>query len=255
MRPRWSILAALCLAAAPAWAEPALPPGALALARAPDIVDRFVAAALGGATYYNFMQLPIDAERLARVADGKPLNYLDWSDLTADEPPVIERVRALTGLAPSPDPGSPAYDEAALIVRQEKPALDTPRGQVSLDPPFYVTPDALALPAAGCGSYAMSMHPLKPRELGFITIRIVEGTPAQAQQRCLALMLLRALGLMGMAETASGEAIPADADPQTMLTPQEELFLWLAYRIPVGADRDSVRKIAAERLAGLAAQP
>lgn len=242
-------LCLLVLASAPALADPAPPAGAARLAGDPALLDRFMAAAMDGPPYYNFMQLPVDAGRMARVADGQPLNYFNWSDLTAEDPPVIARVRELTGLAD--DPLEAGGDNDPLIVFEVKPSLDTPRPQISVDPPFYVQ-DPKAVPDAACGCFVMSVNPLKPREISFMTIRMVEAVPPARQQRCLAQMVLRAMGLAGLPEVASGTPVPADADPGTMLTPEEELFLWLAYRIPVGADREATRQAAARHLARLA---
>lgn len=251
MRIRLLALAAWVAAglAAPAMADAPPPDRIIALAKEPGIVDRFLAAALDGPVYYNFMQLPVDPGRLSRIADDQPMDYFSWVDMMADEPLVIARVRELTGL-PESSLDSTA-DNEPLIVYEEKPALDTPRPQLSIDPPFYVA-DAGAVPDAACGAFVMSMNPLKPREIVFMTIRMVEGTPDPQRQRCLSLMILRSLGLAGLPEVASGLPIPGDVDRETMLTAEEELFLWLAYRIPVGADRDAVRKAAVEHLAALA---
>lgn len=209
------------------------------MARRPGIVDRFLGAALGGPPYYNFMLFPIGTDRLSRVGDGVALGYFDWNDFSSVEPPVLAEIRALTGLA-----AESGADDSVLLITERGPDLK-PGGDEGklIRVPFYVAGDPDAVPAAQCAAFAMSENPLRPRELRNISIRVRADVPADQAEHCLARALLRGLGLGGLDEFASGAAGP--------LTDEEKLFLWLAYRLPIGADRETLRAGAAEILEGL----
>lgn len=245
-------LLALLLLATPARAEvPPPPPGLAALAREDGFIERFLAAALDGPPYYNPLLATVNPGRLARVADGRRLNYFAWRGFPDEEPPAIARIRALTGLGPPPEVRDPAYDEAAFMAVETQAALAArPVRGPGIAAPYYTATEPDAVPGAVCGVFAQSGSVLRPRELSDMTVHVLESAPPAAQQRCLARAALRALGLAGIGEYAGGE-LPAAADPLTLLTPEEEAFLWLLYRLPVGADRETLRAGAAGILGGL----
>jgi len=248
---RLLLAAALVLAAGPALAEPPPPAEAAHFARDPGFVERFLAAALDGPPYYNFMMAPIAADRLIRAADGQALNYFDMDDYSSDLPAALERISTLAGLAPAPDVTDPAYDAALFFAVETRERLEAkpPRGP-GIEAPFYTAADPAALPGAVCGVFALAQHPLRPREINAVTVHVLKSAPAAARERCLARVALRALGLSGLGEYADG-TLPAEARAGSLLTPEEEMFLWLAYRLPIGADRETLRAKAREILAGL----
>lgn len=229
------------------------PPGARDFARQPDILDRFLGAVLGGAPYYNLLLLPVETDRLARLPDGIALNYIFWTEMSDDEPPVLDQVRALTGLRPQPDVMDPAYDQSALLaleaVGQLKPTAEEKAKAIRL--PFYTVADPDAMRNVACGAFAQSDHLLRPRHLINMTIRQLDSAPETVRARCLAVSVLRAIGFGGYGEYAGGDPLPADLDPVSFLTAEEKFFLWLLYRLPIGADRETVKAQAEAILAGL----
>lgn len=236
-------LLALVALSASARAEAPPPAGLAGLARDAGFIDRFLAAALDGPAYFNPLLASVDPGRLARVGDGGRLNYFAWRGFPDDEPPSITRIRVLTGLGDPPDVSDPAYDDAAFFVVEARAALAAkPARGPGIEAP-YLTATAPS-PGAVCGIFVQSGDVLRPRALSAMTVHVLETAPPAAQQRCLARVALRGLGLAGIGEYAGGE-IPPDADPVTLLTPEEEAFLWLAYRLPIGADRETLRAKAA----------
>lgn len=226
----------------PAWADVPPPPGAAALARQPDIVDRFLGAALGGPDYYGFFLLPVRTDKLARVPDGYALDFMDWSEFSVEEPLVLAEIRALTGLTQSLGLTDPDVDRSVLVIIDRRDDLKSSREtDAKLKLPYYTaTP---VPPGAQCGVFAMSENPFKPRQIVNVGIRAKEGLTDAAADHCLARALLRGLGLGGLGEYASAAPGP--------LTEEEKFFLWLAYRLPIGADRETLRQMATEILAGL----
>lgn len=235
------ILALLALSA-PASAEAPPPAGLAALARDAGFIERFLAAALDGPAYFNPLLASVDPGRLARVGDGGRLNYFAWRGFPDDEPPSIARIRALTGLGGPPDVSDPAYDDAAFFVVEARAQLAAKPVRAGIEAPYLTVTGPS--PGAVCGIFVQSGHVLRPRELSAMTVHVLETAPPAAQQRCLARVALRGLGLAGIGEYGGGE-IPPDADPLTRLTPEEEAFIWLAYRLPIGADRETLRAGAA----------
>lgn len=239
------------LTAGPARADVPPPPGLARLAAEPGFVDRFMAAALDGPPYFNGLMARVDPGRLARMADAKGINYFAWRGFDDEEPPVIGRIRALTGLGENPDVSDPDYDSAVFVAVEERDVLSAnpPRGP-GIEAPFHTTTDPDVIRGAVCGVFAASENPLKPRELSAVTVHVLASAPAADKRRCLSRVLLRGFGLKGMGEYAGG-LVPADADPENLLTPEEEAFLWLAYRLPLGTEAAAMPARIAEILAGL----
>ncbi|PWR20227.1 hypothetical protein [Zavarzinia aquatilis] len=248
MRRIVSAAFALLLLTAAARAEPPPPPGLAALARDGGFVERFLAAALDGPPYYNPLLATVNPGRLARIADGRRLNYFAWRGFPDDEPASIARIRALTGLGPAPEVSEPGYDDAAFMAVETRDMLAArPVRGPGIAAPFFTASAPETVPGAVCGVFVQSGNVLRPRELSDMTVHVLATAPPAAQQRCLARAALRALGLAGIGEYADG-VLPAAADPVTLLTPEEEGFLWLLYRLPVGADRETLRAGAVDIL-------
>ncbi|MCF4165479.1 hypothetical protein L2U69_07480 [Zavarzinia compransoris] len=246
---RLLIMALLTLVCGSAFADaPPPPPGAAALARQPDIVERFLDAALGGPPYYNIFLLPVETGKLARLPDGSSLIFVNWRRLSRYQPPILDEIRSLTGIGPEPPFDSEAFDRTPVLLvewrNDLKSGLDAAdRKFMALRFPYYTATAPEDTPGAGCGVFTMSGHPLRVRELHNSVIRIRRDLPQVEADNCLARVLLRALGLGGRGEYASGAKGP--------LTEEEKFFLWLAYRLPIGADRETLRRLATEILAGL----